>query len=423
MGFKGFNQFMTYFQRIITVIIFGLLPCTGGVCLAQDGIIAAVKTALEKNPAVLAARDKVEASSRELSAEKYQRLPTLSFETEMEGRRDSEGLLRLLQPLWVGGRIDRAVAAATVELAIARVNLLKAQRGVMEDTAVAYATLLGLKRQIRTAQENIGEHQRLLDLISRRRKGNIASGADVMLARARVAHAGLLREELTGNQKQAMADLTALTLGPVETLVMVPENLLILPAAASMADEMVKASPAVAAADLDVKLARIEKALNKAELAPKVYGRLDQELYDRAGLSDQDLDTRLGLVVEASLTGLGLSRYERVKAAQIRIHRAKQILAFEDNEVRRSTRSLLAEGETIRHMASLHRDWVQSAGATLASYHRQYEAGRKNWLDLLNIQQEYATARLALESARSSLLLNALRLAARTGRLDKAAGL
>ena len=419
---KCFLKFFFRFYRQFPVVV-GLLFCCVSVSSARGGMVSAMKAALEKNPAVLAARDKVAASQRDLASEQYQRLPTLSFEVEVEGRRESEGLLRMRQPLWVGGRISNAAAAAGVELAISQAGLIEVQRGMMEDTAVAYAKLLGLKIRLGTAERNLEEHQRLLDLISRRKKGKISSGADVSLARARVSYAALLKEELMGEQKTALADLMALTLEPCEILTSVPESLLSLPGTQEIESYVIGASPAVRGANLAIKLAKIQQALNRSELMPMVYGRLDQELYDRASLSNQDLDTRLGLVVEGSFEGLGLSRYELVKAAEIRMNRAKRNKESEENEVRRSTCVLLADRETLSTLISLHRERVTSSAATLASYLRQYEAGRKNWLDLLNIQQENATARLSLEAAKSSLLQNTLRLLARTGRLDQAAGL
>ncbi|WP_369412294.1 TolC family protein [Geotalea toluenoxydans] len=54
---------------------------------------------------------------------------------------------------------------------------------------------------------------------------------------------------------------------------------------------------------------------------------------------------------------------------------------------------------------------------------RQYDAGRKTWVDVLNAQRELSDARLALEQTRSSFQENSLRLAVLLGRLDGTIGI
>ncbi len=399
-------------------------PCMAADALEADtpGIISAMKNTLEKNPRVLSEQDKISAALRDLKSEKFQRFPALSLTAETEGSRESQGLLRALQPLWVGGRIDNAISQSRVELELARTELLRIQRGLMEDTAVTYANLLGLEARIRAADKNIEEHQRLLDLIARRKKGSISSGADVQLARSRLSQAFLLKQDLTGQQRRGLTDLYALTLTQDQEPVPVPSSLTDLPDYATIESDAVGASPRLAQAALGIERAVIQRALNKSELMPRVYGRLDQELYDRGSASDQDLDTRLALVVEGSLEGAGFRLWEKVKAAEDRIRAAQMLSRSENNDVRRSIRSLLSDRDMLRELVELNRGLVASTGATLASYLRQYEAGRKSWLDLLNTQQEHARARLALEQVRSGFLQNGLRLAAQTGRLDEPLG-
>ena len=59
---------------------------------------------------------------------------------------------------------------------------------------------------------------------------------------------------------------------------------------------------------------------------------------------------------------------------------------------------------------------------TLQSFLRQYDAGRKSWMDVLNIQREVSDTRLQLEQARAAWLEMSLRIAAITGQLDRITG-
>src|SRR5207245_2595134 len=58
---------------------------------------------------------------------------------------------------------------------------------------------------------------------------------------------------------------------------------------------------------------------------------------------------------------------------------------------------------------------VAALDASMASFMRQFEAGRKSWLELLNTQREVVDARIALSRARTSRDQSALRLMVNTG--------
>lgn len=57
-------------------------------------------------------------------------------------------------------------------------------------------------------------------------------------------------------------------------------------------------------------------------------------------------------------------------------------------------------------------------GAVLGSYQRQYVAGTKSWLDVLNIQREFSEQQLQLVQSKSDWEIYSLQLAALTGGLD-----
>ena len=95
----------------------------------------------------------------------------------------------------------------------------------------------------------------------------------------------------------------------------------------------------------------------------------------------------------------------------------------EKNEVCRATRSLLTDRDMVRQLTQLYGSLVKSTGQTLDSYTRQYEAGRKSWLDLLNVQREHANARLSLAQVNARYAQTCLRLAVQMGRLDSQSGL
>ncbi len=409
----------------ICFFIGSFLPCFAQETPTEDpsGIVSALKNTLEKNPRILSELDRINAFERSLTSDKMQRLPAITLEAETEGNEESEAVIRLAQPLWVGGRISNAISKSEIQLNLAQTELLRVQRGLMEDTAVTYANLVGLKNRIKAAEMNIKEHQRFLDLTTRRARGNVSSEADVYLAQSRLSQAHLQNEDLKGQLEVAKTDLYALTLTLTEVDEPVPSVLMDLPGHAEIEATVAKVSARLAQADLEIKNAQIDEALSKSEIMPRLYGRLEQELYDKGSANNQNLDTTLALVLEGTIEGAGFSSWERVKSAKERVKASRMSADAENNDLRRNTRSRLSDRDMIRQLVELNDSLAQSTAKTLASYTRQYEVGRKSWLDLLNIQQEHARARLTLEQVKSSLQQVQLRLAVQMGLLDDLSGI
>ena len=66
---------------------------------------------------------------------------------------------------------------------------------------------------------------------------------------------------------------------------------------------------------------------------------------------------------------------------------------------------------------------VDALDETLSSYMRQYESGRKTWLEVLNTQRELTEQRIQLTQTQSDWLVTSLRIAAITGMLDSISGI
>jgi len=412
-------------KRLIYSIILCLFTIIYSSPFAQEirtedssGIFLALKNTLKKNPRILAEKDKINALKRSLTSENMQRLPAVTLQAETEGSDDSQALVRLVQPLWVGGRISNAITKSEIQLKIAQAELLRVQRELMEETAATYANLLGLKNRIKAAEINIKELQKFSNLTDRRAKGDISSKADVALAQSRLYQAHLQNEDLKGQLERVKTDMYSLTLTRSEVDDPVPPSLMDLPGQAEIEAAVVMVSARLTQAGLEIKNAHIDEDLSKSEIMPRLYGRLDQELYNPGGASKQDLETSFALVVEVTFEGAGISSWERVKSAKERIKASQMLSDAEDNDVHRNIRSQLSDRDMISQLVELNQSLVLSTAQTLASYVRQYEAGRKSWLDLLNIQQEHARARITLEQVKSSLQQVDLRLVVQMGLLD-----
>lgn len=386
-------------------------------------LFSALQSTLTRNPRILAEKERIGAFQATLGSEKKQWWPGISFGGTARESDESRAYVSLEQPVWMGGRIGNTIEKAKVQVALAKKELLRIQRVLMEETVVAYTSVTGLNQRIRAAGKNIDEHERFLELITRREAGQISSEADVQLARSRYSQAVLTKEDLLGQRQLALNDLFSLTRTSMAVFEPVPAMALELPGHAEVEASVEDASPRIDQSVLEIESASIDRLISRSEYFPSVYGRLEQDIYDKEGTSSQHRDTTLSMMVQGTLDGAGFRTVDQVRAAEARIRTAKQALDAEKNDILRGTRGLLSERDTVRELVALNSSLVQSTAETLASYTRQFEAGRKSWLDLLNVQREHSNARLTLELVKSRYEQVCLRLAVQMGKLDGPGGI
>ena len=82
---------------------------------------------------------------------------------------------------------------------------------MIEDTAAAYNSYWGIKQRVIIAEDNVAEHNRFYQMISRRQEGGVASAADVRLALSRLLQAQAQLEQIKGAAAKARNEQEALT--------------------------------------------------------------------------------------------------------------------------------------------------------------------------------------------------------------------
>ncbi|MBE0504173.1 MAG: TolC family protein [Desulfuromonadales bacterium] len=414
-------------KSLITSLFLLFFPLFASAGLAAtpepDGLPLALQLSITRHPKVLSKLDELTSLGFEVDAAKAGRYPTLSLQGQTYSDENSQIVARLQQPLWAGGRIDGAIDLSRSKLRSSDAALLAVRRQLMEETAALYANLQGARKRLQAAERNLEEHENLLGLISRRQAGSIASEADVRLARSRVAQATAQLEQLRGLVEKSLTDLLAQTQLPVAALLPVDESLLQLPDPATILSEADIQSPLVQQLINEVEVMRIQSDLRRSDLLPVLSAQIDQDMYVASRAGEESRDTRVGLVLTGNLEGGGLAGFGRVKSAKAMVNAARKDVESARNEVRRRTQGLMAERHSLNRVRVRNEELVLANEETLASFLRQYDAGKKSWVDVLNAQRELGEARQSLEQTLTQYVETTLRLAAITGRLDSYAGL
>lgn len=379
------------------------------------GLVAALQATLTRHPALSGKQAEVNAKYFAVDSAKASRYPSLQGQISYNEHDSKQGTLRASQPLWAFGKIDSRIAYADTDVAVEEADQLRVKRQLLEKTATSYAQILGVYQRQKVAIANIASHEELFNQIERRQRGQLASETDVRLAKARLIQAQLQRQRIDGELRSAQADLQSYTQIVIAADLAVPAQFLQLPAA----DEIVSQS-LLRSAEVKFKIAQI--ALAQARLDQESVAALPtiqaQVVYNNNDAFQTQDDTTFSVVLEGGLDGLGLVDWGRQRTAQAQLEAARQDMQVVRNDLTRRVSILISNRHTQKSIMQIQKESVAALQATLDSYQRQYEAGRKAWLDVLNIQRELTEQRLQEVQAANDWQIYSLIMKSLTGGLD-----
>lgn len=387
---------------------------------------------LSTHPTLRSQRALGESAKQGVEAAQWQFYPTpsIAFEQVDAGPQDQSypptgdkntTTLRLQQPLWTGGRLtaglDKAQAAEKVSLATLQVTRQELALRVVQLYAEWYGARLKREAYDKSAQA----HQRLQEQIVRRISGGVSPPSDLTLllgraqqtdadlaATAAQEHSALVRlSQLYGRPLQAQALAAALSAPqPLDAEV------------ASLLDYAMTQSPSVLKLQAQALISEAEITERKAETMPEAYLRAERQYgsFSTAGLGPQN---RFFLGFSSRL-GAGLSSFSQVAGAQARYEAAladveSSRLSIGEQLQADFAQATAGDSRLRALMASL-----DSSDRITRAWNRQFVAGRKTWLDVMNAVRELAQLEAQIADARAQQLLLSWRLTINGRGLDTA---
>jgi adhesin transport system outer membrane protein len=408
-----------YNNLVLGLILIGSTLATPTLAGGGAGLAAALYTTLSNHPALNGKQAEVYAKGYVAESARALRYPSLTGQLSSNDKNVDGSSIQVRQPLWAFGRIDSTIAHADADTDTEKSDLLRIKRQLIEQTAVAYTRVLGVRESMNVAVDNMASFELLHQQIKHREVGQRASVADVKLAWARLLQAQAKKNKLKGDLLIAENELLALTQTPVGTDQIVPKALTQLPTTTQILALAMAQSADVSLKAQRIVLAHADVEREKSASMPTIYLQADHYNNDN---QQPNSDTTLSITLAATIDGFGFAATGRNNAAGARLQAAKADLYTTQNEVRRLVNGHAANRDAQHILIGSQEVSVQALKEILASYQRQYSAGLKTWLDVLNIQRELTEQRLQLVQADNDWLIYTLKLAALTGSLDALAG-
>ncbi|MDB2668348.1 TolC family protein [Alphaproteobacteria bacterium] len=414
---------MVYTKQLISYLFL-----TGALIFSSvDSVSASPK--LEVSDLILAALDNDPslrvASARQDAAQMAQRsaksqfwpTPSLGWQRIQEGEDPSVNgdrsvaVIKLEQPLWTGGRLTSNLERARSEVGLAEAETREAEHLLANRIIKARSESLVASRKLNAQSDSLARHERLLKMVERRLKEGASAQADVALARSRIE---LVSAEIMLLKAQRASALDRLRLFTglnlqIEDLslefIRVNELEKDLASLIRMSEAI---SPQISKAQSALEVARADVGAARARIMPQLSVRYEHQEgnFTDASVGNED---RVYLSFNTEL-GAGLSNLSDVGAANARSAAAQQGIALQKRILAEQVQSNLV----IARAANIRLRGLKSASIAssevLDSYERQFLAGRKQWLDLMNAAREQAQSEAQLADAEGALELSSLKL-------------
>ena len=384
-------------------LTFGLLALP-----AQAGtMIDLLNLSFAGNPLLQSQAQLVQATQADIRGANWQFFPTPSVSVEQVNASPQDGsynskdgrvlTFRLQQPLWTGGRLSAGVTRAEAAAAAAQAQMEETRQQLALRTIQVWAEWKAGQQKSLALQDSVKTHQRLSALIRRRVEGGVSAVADDVLAQGRLeqtqgdataaqaqlASALARLEQLTG-KRIASEQMDAYVVRPVEPIGELP----------ALIERAWRNSPTVLKLQAQIKQQQMDVQIRKAQLLPEVYARAEHQQGSFAA-SGPNSANRFFIGLSAS-PGAGLSAQSGVDAALARL----QALQAEEESARRNLiEQISLEHVSVRTQAQRRSSLLAGLASTQAmveSWDRQFLAGRKTWVEVMNAARELAQAQTAL---------------------------
>jgi outer membrane protein, adhesin transport system len=381
-------------QRIPTSVTLwgGVMLFLSGLSWSAQAADFSLKQLLEiavvKHPSVLQAKSQAQAAGFDVEAAQWGRYPSVSSELRSDTNL-TQSLAKVEQPLWTGGKLTSRIELSEANMRAAQAGIHEAQFTALTQVASAYFEVLRLEQRHKHASLNVTEHERLVALIQRRSQAEISPPADTTLAQARLQQAVSERIQIKKQLDAALTTLAQWTV-PLTGGLKAPADVPFARAPDALLLERVMVnSPQRKRLQSQIDSAEAQINVNKSQIYPTVVAGFQ---HTWAGQVPTSTDRNKAYLALQFQSGAGLSARSGMQAAVSRKDAAQQELETLDRNLQSQIQAAITELDALQAQLDPAKALLAGTTEVVESYLRQYQVGRKNWLDVLNAQREKTQA-------------------------------
>ena len=395
-----------------------------------------INSALASHPSAQGQRALVQSAAASVESANWQFYPTPSVSIESANASATDRLyqgdnrvstVRLQQPLWTGGRLTAGMDKAAAGLVASQASLEEVRLQLGLRVIQAYGDWLSAYLKTLANEKSLATHLRLRDQVNRRLSEGASAQSDLTLAVTRLESISADVTAARAQTEVALARLGQLLGGPVDGA--------LLAQAVAAPREYANAGRTGVQALLEMALsinpsvaktqaqARVQEAViseRRADLSPELFARIERQ-YGNYNYPNGAPENRLFVGLNSRF-GAGLSTLSNIEAARTQYAAALTEIEAQSRTVSEQVLSDYAQAvSTASRTVSIQMS-LKAAADVSTSYDRQFLAGRKSWLDVMNAARELAQTETQLADLQSTLVVVTWRLSAYTRGIDAVSG-
>lgn len=326
------------------------------------------------------------------------------------GAQSTVHAMRLQQPLWTGGRLTASLEKAQANAQAASEGLVDVRQQMAHRAVQAWVEWRAAVMRLQAQTRSVDAHMRLLDVVKRRAAEGAMAPSELYLTQTRLDQALAQAQTFQAQQRVARLKVSQLIgrgLMPDEQ-----PSLSALPVACdvnNLHERALEVSGALRKLRAQQEAARQEVQERRADLSPEVYLRLERQrapLSYGAGAVTNDR-VYLGL---SSRFGAGLSSWTAVEA----LEKKQDVLRAEYEAVQRNILEAVQSEQEQQASTAARLPYLQNAmvasAQTAQAWDRQFQAGKRSWVEVMNAAREMAQAEIDWSDATAAQIGSAWRM-------------
>lgn len=373
-----------------------------------------ITQAIQTYPSIEAARFDQQASIENIRVAKLNLLPTPSISSGY-GKDDLTSQVRIRQPLWTGGRLTANVNQAIFNDKAAVERIYEQQNQIAKNTIEAWQSYIQAVSRQQIHLDSLDQLNEFEQMMQRRVGQGVSARIELDLATNRI-----LQEQ---NAYQAAVEQQRIALARLEQIIGQRLSQTRITNIKTLTEQAKRQSigfeamafnqasfynPTVVKEHFQIESAKQAVEVQRASRYPSIYAQYEYSYSQENDRRDSnDLDGRDDGSFSIGLTydpGAGFSNLASARASQAQVdsliqsQQASRRQVIEEIQIQYQQFVSAKDRETSLVAAA--------AGAQLIvdSYRRQFIAGRKSWLEVLNAAREQSEYQVQLVQARADML-------------------
>lgn len=394
----------------VTLLVVGMCFTMTAQAAVQDlRVDSLITQAIQTHPLVGSARANQQATTEGINAAKLNLLPTPSVSSGYDRDNDFISQVSIRQPLWTGGKLTADVNQAIFDDKAATEYIYEQQNLVAKTTIDAWQSYIQAIAKQNVHSEALKELSEFEAMMQRRVGQGVSARIELDLVTNRILQEQTAYQAAGEQQRIAAARLEQIIGQPLSQIsaMSLPDIKVLVNQAKQQSANFEKMAfekasfynPVIVKEHFQIESAKQGVESQQAARYPTVYAQYEHAYYH----DDNENDGKFSLGLSYA-PGAGFSNLALARASQAQVNSLVQTQEASRRQVIENIQVQYQQFVSAKDRENSLIAAVAGAQIVVNSYRRQFIAGRKSWLEVLNAVREHNDYKVQLVQTRADIL-------------------